>query len=333
MPAFPYDGLFPYQTLRGVRDLPLERACLSPSPFAIEPDDLVATAGSCFAANLGPHLRDAGFTHHITEGEGPFSARYGNLYSPLHLLQLFERAFGMRRPAESAWRTADGFVDPFRARTACFASERALEEDRARHLAAVRALFESLDVLVFTCGLTEIWYSREDGSAFSVCPGNGTGEFSEERYAFGNLGVEQAASALETFLDGLHEINPRARLVLSVSPIPLVATPAERNVVQANSYSKSVLRVACERIRERNARAAYFPAYEIITAPLSAGRYYDADARHVTAEGVRCVVRAFFEQFAPGTAPLESSGGEAAECEDEVLSAAIERDAAARGLA
>jgi hypothetical protein len=68
--------------------------------------DRVASAGSCFAANIVPQLEAAGFRYVRTEQPHPalaathvealsyhkFSAAYGNIYTARHLLQLLQRA-------------------------------------------------------------------------------------------------------------------------------------------------------------------------------------------------------------------------------------------------
>lgn len=96
--------------------------------FQINPDDRIATAGSCFAQHISRHLTSTGYTHLVTEkvhpiisppvardfGYGVFSARYGNIYTARQLLQLVERATGGFRPQEDIWPVEHGFVDPFR---------------------------------------------------------------------------------------------------------------------------------------------------------------------------------------------------------------------------
>lgn len=331
MSGFPYFGLPPYRSWRGAACLPPERAALAPAPFAIGAGARVATAGSCFASHLGSGLRSRGFTHYVTEGQGPFSALFGNIYTCVQLLQLFERAYGRFAPAEPVWRSADGFVDPFRPRVKTFLSEYELAEDRERHLAAVRSMFESMDVLLFTLGMNELWYCREDGAALPACPGNGCGEFSSDRYAVAELGVDENVTALQSVIDGVRSINARARFIFSVSPVLLAATAVNTNVAQATAYGKSVLRVAAERACRANEGVAYFPAFEIVTSPIAGGPYFTPSSRHVSDDGVRCVLDAFFEQFTGAPAPDEDHVLAPPECEDDELEAAIERDAARLG--
>lgn len=138
-------------------------------PFRTAPGDRVATMGSCFAQHLAQNLTGLGIPPLVTErftagggvrdeNYGVFPARFGNIYTTGQLLQLFERAYGLRRPRLRSWALPEGgFVDPFRPRIQAggFPSLEALEADRTRHLAAVRAMFEGCDVLVFTLGLTK----------------------------------------------------------------------------------------------------------------------------------------------------------------------------------
>ncbi|MFX4975079.1 hypothetical protein ABTB64_19810, partial [Acinetobacter baumannii] len=80
---------------------------------------------------------------------GVYSARYGNLYTAAQLLQTALRAYGRFVPEEDIWQLPDGgFADPFRPaiQPGGFASEAELRADREQHLAAVRHMFETLDV-------------------------------------------------------------------------------------------------------------------------------------------------------------------------------------------
>ena len=62
-------------------------------------------------------------------------------------------------------------------------------------------------------------------------------------------------------------------MILTVSPVPLVATAAGKHVLVATTYSKSVLRVACEEVCQKAADVMYFPSYEIITGNYNRGSY------------------------------------------------------------
>jgi len=286
---------------------------------SIDPTTKVATAGSCFAQHIARHLRESGFNYYVVEAGHPvlpetvrlannyglFSARYGNIYTARQLVQLFERAYGLFEPVEDCWKEADDvFVDPFRptAQPGGFISELEMRLDRDQHLACVRKMFETLDVFIFTLGLTECWVSGADGAVFPICPGVEGGEFDEERHLFVNETVDDVVNEMSAFLMHLARVNPRARVILTVSPVPLAATGRrDEHVLSATTYSKSVLRVAAEILVSRFQHVEYFPSYEIITGAFSRGAYYADDLRNVLENGVSHVMKLFMKHAA-GTA-------------------------------
>jgi hypothetical protein len=311
----PYDGLPGYQFWRkAIGNVALREVDpVVSSGFIIDRQTKIATAGSCFAQHLSRTLEQCGFNYYIAEkpaglsseeaarlNYGVFSARYGNIYTVRQLLQLFDRAYGSFQPADSAWARGDGrYADPFRPQIepSGFETTEAVEEDRSAHLSAVRHMFETLDVLVFTLGLTEAWAAKEDGAVFPLAPGVAAGKMDFTRYEFVNFGVNEVISDLEAFIERLREVNRGARIILTVSPVPLIATYENRHVLVSTTYSKSVLRVAAEEIVRRHSNCVYFPSYEIITGNYTRGIYYDADLRSVNAAGVDHVMRLFLAHY------------------------------------
>lgn len=283
-------------------------------PFRIGPEDKVATAGSCFAQHIARHLKASGYTYFVTETAHPmgaalpeleaefsygvFSARFGNLYTARQLLQLFDRAFNNFQSAEADWQTEAGqWYDPFRPNIQPngFASRQELEADRVQHLAAVRRMFEELDVFVFTLGLTEAWECAEDGAILPLCPGVVAGEYDPDRIRFVNFGVTEIIEDMTEFSKNLWEINPKARIILTVSPVPLVATAEDRHVLQSTMLSKSVLRVACDELSRDHDRIAYFPSFETVMSPAMRGANFAEDLRSVTEPAVEQVMGLFLK--------------------------------------
>ncbi len=280
-------------------------------PFTIGKSDAVATAGSCFAQHIARTLADEGFNYLVTERApltpaateenfGVYPARFGNLYTVAQLLQLFDRAHGLFEPLESSWVRSDGaLVDPFRPliQKAGFASDQALEDDREAHLAAVRKMFAACSVFIFTLGLTEGWISKADGAAFPLAPGVAGGMYDPALHGFKNFTVAEMAGDLSSFVRKLRTANPLVKIVLTVSPVPLVATFEDRHVLVSTVYSKSALRVVAQMVSETFENVAYFPSYEIVTGPQSRGRYFGGDSREVNADGVARVMSVFRRHF------------------------------------
>ena len=297
--------------------------------FRIAPSDRVATAGSCFASYVSRRLAASGFSYFVTEPAHPafeaalaerfnygvYTARYGAIYTARHLRQLLQRAYGLYLPEEDVWR-GQGLrvIDPYRPQIQPngFSSAAELAADRKQHFAAVRLAVERMDVFVFTLGLTEAWVSARDGTVFPLCPGVAGGEFDPARHKFRNFDVGEVAADLAWTLDFIASKNPRARTILTVSPVPLAATAEDRSVLVSTTYSKSVLRVAAEQISRQHRRVAYFPSYEIVTGAFARGGYFAADLRSVTQAGVDHVMRLFMQHYggeapAPAAAPADAS--------------------------
>lgn len=315
MASHPYRDLPPHRLWRkSIAAIPAEQVDpVVEGAFRIRRDSRVATAGSCFAQHIARHLVQAGLQYFVTEPAhslvahlarefhyGVYTARYGNIYTARQLLQTLRRAYGQFVPQDDAWPAADGrVIDPYRPRIQPegFASLAELHEDRAQHFAAIRRMVAEMDVFIFTLGLTEAWCNRQDGAIYPLCPGVAGGEFQPERHGFVNFRAAEVVADLSDAIALIGAQNRAARVILTVSPVPLIATMEERSVLTATTYSKSVLRVAADEVAAAFPQVAYFPAYEIITGPHARGRYYDDTLRDVTEAGVGHVMRLFLRHY------------------------------------
>ncbi|MBB97007.1 MAG: GSCFA domain-containing protein [Rhodobacteraceae bacterium] len=281
--------------------------------FTIGGEDLISTAGSCFAQHIAQHLLRSGFGYFVPEephwmvnphiaqemGYGVFSARYANIYTTRQLLQTFQRAYGEFEPKERVWKDGDRYIDPFRPfiQPDGFATQAAFDSDQEHHFASIRRIVEESSVFVFTLGLTEAWVSKDEGIVFPVCPGCGAGTFDEDRYEFKNFRMEEVRDDLLAALKFMRARNPDIKVLLTVSPVPLIATAEPRHVLTSTIYSKSVLRVAAEEVSQALEMCDYFPSYEIITGQHAGNAYYEDDFRSVKPEGVAHVMRCFSENY------------------------------------
>ena len=284
---------------------------VSPPPFRITQGDSIATAGSCFAQHISRTLQAKGYNYLVSEAGatdrnfGVFSARFGNIYTTRQLLQLFQRAYGLFDPQDKAWRRPDGrFVCPFRplVEPDGYATPDSVTQDLDRHLAAVRDMFETCSLFVFTLGLTEGWCAKADGAVFPLAPGVAAQPEAPEDYEFHNFTVQENIGDLTEFIAHLRTVNPEVRLIFTVSPVPLIATYEPRHVLVSTIYSKSVLRVAAEEITRSSPGAAYFPSFEIITGHHTHYGYFAEDLRNVTNAGVDRAMTLFSRHYLTGQA-------------------------------
>ena len=111
--------------------------------------------------------------------------------------------------------------------------------------------------------------------------------------------MAEIVADFSAFMKILKRENRRAKVLMTVSPVPLVATArTEESVISATTYSKSVLRVACEELQAQHKDAHYFPSYEVITAPSSRGAYFGPNLREVLPAGVDHVMSLFMRHYA-----------------------------------
>ena len=282
--------------------------------FPITPAHKIMSAGSCFAQHIGKTLKEAGFNfldyepafkqkHFLANivsrgfGYDLYSARYGNIYTPRQLLQLFLRSFDRFGPAEEFWTQNSRWFDPFRPTIEPngFLSLIEAQTIRRAHLAAVKRLFLDSDVLIFTLGLTEAWQHKGDGSVYPVCPGVAAGAFDSEKYEFKNFSHDEIVADLETLFLELRAVNPQIKFLLTVSPVPLTATASGDHILAAVMKSKSILRSAAATVYDKFDFVDYFPSYDVISSIAFGRGAFAENLREVKPEVVKFIMSRFLE--------------------------------------
>lgn len=98
---------------------------------------------------------------------------------------------------------------------------------------------------------------------------------------------------IEEIAHTIHQINPRAHIVFTVSPVKHL-----RDGIQENLRSKSTLISALHELLESAAPDVhYFPAYEIVREELNDWAYYKEDHMHPTAAAIDQVFERFYNSF------------------------------------
>jgi hypothetical protein len=158
---------------------------------------------------------------------------------------------------------------------------------------------------------------------------------SDTRHGFHNHSYGEILRDMRRALAILRGVSRRLRVLLTVSPVPLTATASGQHVLNATTYSKSVLRAVAGQLAATRKSVDYFPSYEIITAPPYAGRFYAKNQRSVLPEGVDFVMQNCFadqrarfgdapkpvrKRIKPAVAPVPAISADV-RCEEEMLDA------------
>ncbi|HTK85287.1 MAG TPA: GSCFA domain-containing protein [Patescibacteria group bacterium] len=262
-------------------------------PFKIAPGEKIFTVGSCFARNVEAELMRRGF--HLPmrelfkrqEFHGLDAGVVNNFGTP-SIYNEFAWALG-----EKEFVADDHIVEIQSGKYVDLHVIPSIRPDRrevveARRRAITEAYRSALDcqIAIITLGLVEIWYDNRTGYYLNSAPLPRMLKSDPERFRLHVLSYDEAYKYLE---DALQLLKRKARtdlkVVLTVSPVPLTATHRPQDVMVANTYSKSVLRVVAETIVSRHDFVTYFPSYESII--LSDRKIaWREDFTHVTDEVV-----------------------------------------------
>lgn len=299
---------------------PYELTNIYTKKWPINQDCKIATAGSCFAQHVARHLIKRDFNVLDMEpaprglsqklctkfGFSMYSCRYGNIYTVHQLLQLAREVSGTYEPQDIAWEKNGKYFDALRP---------AIEPDgldstgelyalRKYHLERVREMFKTMDLFIFTLGLTEAWVHKDHNTVYPTAPGTIAGSFDKKTYLFKNFQFQEIIRAFNDFQDILLQFRADGQLpkiLLTVSPVPLTATASGKHVLSANAYSKSVLRAVAGQLSDENEHIDYFPSFEIITNQTAQAAFYASNYRSIKQEGVNTVMKTFFSEHGETT--------------------------------
>ena len=251
----------------------------------------ITAFGSCFAKHLSQwlmrqqystgerlaavkHATDLNIynSHVIRFGEG--------IVNTFALRQQFEWALEGRQFSEELWFGSQG--------------ELASYSEAAR--AGTTELFIGSDVFIITLGLSEVWCNKQTGEVFwRAIPRD---RFNPDVHGFRVSTVAENVENLEAIHAIIRKHRPSATIVITLSPVPLVATFRPVSCLTANSVSKAILRVAVDeliRAHGADSRLFYWPSYEIVKE-YSVDPYLD-DNRHPRPETIDLIMRTFAKHY------------------------------------
>jgi hypothetical protein len=118
--------------------------------------------------------------------------------------------------------------------------------------------------------------------------------YDPERHRFRVSSVEENRDNIAAIVRLIRTHRPGAKVIMTLSPIPLIATFRDNSCITSNSVSKAVLRVAIDETMRAERGAGdvfYWPSYEIVTDVFRSP--YKADRRHLPAPVLDFVMTQF----------------------------------------
>jgi len=262
------------------------------SSFSLSKNTSFFMIGSCFARGLEIILNKKGFKvfslsdefsqwKAINSDVKPIGAT--NRYNTGSILNDFRWALDPENPfPEEAYVVykSDQFID---LHMSAQLPPTSLDDLKTRRAIwdNVTANLKDVDVITLTLGLVEVWKDNELGIFCNTTPDGYAQRSNPGRFSFETLDFRQNLENLEE----IHRLTskfgkPGQKIIVTVSPVPLARTYTSKDIILANTYSKSVLRAVTEEFVDAHENVDYFPSYEIA---LNSQRdlVWSEDKRHV----------------------------------------------------
>ena len=237
-----------------------------PDAPCITSDTQITAFGSCFAANISNWLSKRNFrvltksdeakrAYVVSCGEG--------MVNSFVIRQQFEWAWENKVFEQALWhgyKAEEYGYDP------------AVQ-------AQTKALFDKTDVFILTFGLSEVWYDELTDNVFwRTIPKD---VYDPSRHKFRVASAEENRQNIEAIYQLIRKHRPDAKVIITLSPIPLIATFRDNSCITSNSVSKASLRVAIDevvRAHKAEGKLFYWPSYELVTDVFKMP--YKPDRRH-----------------------------------------------------
>ncbi|GEM_PF-6995480 len=238
-------------------------------PFRLVPGQKIFTVGSCFARNVEAELLKRGFQIPLRDVFGrpefagvEFAAL--NNYGVASIYNEFAWAFGDEPFVEEdhIFEVVPGKFADIDSPPTRKPEPRDVVVQRCASIRSLYRLAATCDVTIMTLGLAENWFDTRSGLYLNLSPRPSMIAAEPARYQLHVLSYADAYGYLRKSLAILHREAPAMRVILTVSPVPLMSTHRDMDVLVANTYSKAVLRAAAEEAVVRHDFVTYFPSYE-----------------------------------------------------------------------
>lgn len=263
----------------------------APERPLIGPDTKVTAIGSCFAYNISKWLAERNFSVLTDKNKADeidaYIIRFGEgMVNTFVIRQQFEWALEGKTFGEELWHgykaEAYGYDESIRENT--------------------KAIFDKTDIFILTLGLSEIWYDEVTGGVFwRAVPQD---KYDPSRHKFRVSSVSENKDNIRAIYDLIRKHRPDAKIIFTLSPIPLVATFRDASCITANAVSKAVLRSALDEFLRDvmdEGHAYYWPSYEIVLEAFA--DRWKPDRRHVKDEILHYIMSLFEQTWCHGTTP------------------------------
>lgn len=289
----------------------LRQTCFIPHvvpKFKFCRNDKFYAIGSCFARGLESALTARKVTVQSAAPEfarlqpansEPSGLGFLNKYNTFSILNELRWAFDPNAvfPRDSVVQlTKTTWYDPHTNPTLEFVGFEETLERRALMQTVTKRIKDCRAVIV-TLGLAEVWRDIKADVFVNRTPIPSLIKSEPDRYEFQLSSFAQNWANLEMIYKLLMTYgHSDVHIIITVSPVPLMNTFSNMDIVVANSWAKSLLRAVSQEWAAIHSNVDYFPSYEIVQNSDRREMWED-DLRHVKGPGVQHIMDLFLGSY------------------------------------
>jgi hypothetical protein len=239
----------------------------------IDKETIFFTMGSCFARNIAVSLIKSGFNANHMEISEYINSTYANRALVNYLL-------GIEQKDEINKRIEQLLPAGFK------------KND-------INVKISQSNIFILTLGVAPAFFDAQTGEFVLPSPNSLNTRVLAEKYTFRTTSVQENIENVKYLIDFIRNISPKINIVITVSPVPLLASFEFESCVQADCLSKSTMRLVAHEIVNNSGydNITYFPSFEIFRwGGSNYSNFYAADdgaAWHVSEDKVDSTVKAF----------------------------------------
>jgi len=159
------------------------------------------------------------------------------------------------------------------------------------------------DVFILTLGVAPAFFDRETGEYILPKPSELNNRVLADKYEFKNTSVIENLENVRYLIDFVRVLSPECSVVVTVSPIPLMASFNYKSCVVADCLSKSTMRIVAEELVQHSKYKDiyYWPSFEFFRWGGSSSSLFfgadDGNSIHASEDKVKVVIDSFIEIF------------------------------------
>lgn len=252
-----------------------------PKQKPVNPDKSWFSIGSCFAEEIALKLSQSGLKI--------YSNPSGILFNPISISNALTRIFQQNLYEVGELQKVDdyffewGHHGLFRNH-----SSKELLDRINKNVVQGGSALRTCDNLIITWGSAIVYKLKENGRVVGNCHKQPNTLFDRTL-----LEVDEIVDAYIKLFETLININPSAKIILTVSPVRYL-----KDGFVENQLSKSILFVALNKLIEMFPdHISYFPSYEIMMDELRDYRFYKSDMIHPNDQAIELIWEYFKQTY------------------------------------